>query len=199
MDGTLLDTARATAKAFEMVREKHLLPKMPIEKIYEAMGLHGLEFHAHLFPDRSIDELAAIARDIDVLEDDMITEFGKDVLFPGVYDMLQNLHEKGISMYIASTGSKSHVNTSLTACGIKDYFSAISCDEPKKDDMVRALIGNSDATLWAMVGDMFKDSEAAINNGILALGAGFGYLSKDDYSLFNEILKTPADILNYVY
>ena len=198
MDGTLLDTAIATSKAFETVKEKHSLSKLPIEKIHEAMGLHGLEFHGFLFPDKSIDELGAIANDIDVIEDEMITEIGKDILFPGVSDMLKNLHEKGVAMYIASTGSKSHVNTSLTACGIKDYFSVISCDEPKKDEMVKKLIGNSDKALWAMVGDMFKDSEAAISNGILALGAGFGYLAKDEYSLFDEILKTPADILDYV-
>ena len=198
MDGTLSDTAKATEKAFIKVKEKHSLPVIPIERIYDAMGLHGLDFHAFLLPGKTKEELEKISFDVDIIEDEMVRKIGKDILFPGVGEMLKTLVDKGISVYIASTANNVHVDTTLTTCGIKNCFTAISCNEPNKHKMIETLIDGRDKTEWAMVGDMYKDSEAAASNGILALGAGFGYLSKEDYKLFDEVLETPSEIFNFI-
>jgi len=198
MDGTLIDTGMATKQAFDLLKDKHSLPDIPLERIHAAMGLHALDFHAFIMPDKSREELAKIAEDVDSLEDNLIKEIGKNILFPGVNEMLDALIEKGIFIYIASAGCNDHVNISLTACGIIDKFKTVLSNASKKGEAVRTLIADGEKGEWAMVGDMYKDSDAAKSNGILALGAKFGYLAEEDYELFDEILKTPADIFKYV-
>ena len=64
--------------------------------------------------------------------------------------------------------------------------------------MVKNMISGKDVTEWIMVGDMYKDSEAARASSILALGAGYGYLTKQNESLFDFVLRSPADIFYYL-
>ena len=198
MDGTLSDTGKATLKAIETVKNRFNLPPVTYTDIQKAMGLAGLEFHRALFPDLPEDVLVNLEPAIDVLELDAVQGMGVEILFPGVSDMLAELWRAGCELHIASTGSKTHVHGTLEAAGIEAYFTGISCGEPAKVSMVRRIIADSNSQEWAMVGDMFKDSEAAKGNNILALGAGYGYLAKADYPLFDGVLNTTKDIWRYL-
>jgi len=198
MDGTLCDTGKATLTAIKMVENRFNLPPITYADVQNAMGLAGTEFHRCMFPDLPEDVLLKLEPVIDLLEQDAIQSLGSDVLFPGVSDLLEALWQAGYELHIASTGSKSHVHGTLDATGIESFFTGISCGEPAKIAMVRRIIADSDPQEWAMVGDMFKDSEAARGNNILALGAGFGYLAKQDFSLFDAVLGTPKDIWGYL-
>lgn len=199
MDGTLSNTAIATAAAIKQVNDKYNLPKITDEHIRNTMGIGGLEFHATLFPTLPMETLLKVEQDVDRLEEEHIVKMGEKMLFDGVKDMLAKLTARqNITIHIASTGSKRHVHATLTATGIYDLFTSISCDEPAKIDMVKKIVGNSDPAGWAMVGDMYKDSEAARGNGILALGAEFGYLVKENFSLFDYVLSVPGDIFQYM-
>jgi len=162
------------------------------------MGLAGLEFYAYLYPHVSHEMLLNIERDTDTLEDAAIKSLGKDILFSDVSDMLFSLVDNDYCLYVASTGNENHVYTTLAACEIEKYFVSISCGKPEKISMVKDIIAGRDLDEWVMVGDMYKDSEAARGNNILALGAGFGYLAEEDHSLFNSILSKPADIFNHL-
>ena len=198
MDGTLSDTGRATEKAIKAIEERFHLPSITYNHIQDVMGIGGLDFYRGLFPNVPEDVIVALEPVVDALEDEAIRDLGTTILFPGVNEMLTTLKEAGYRLHIASTGSQNHVNVTLQAANIKHLFTTISCDQPEKISMVRNIIAGSDPGKWAMVGDMFKDSEAAKGNNILALGAGFGYLAKEDESLFDAIIKTPRDIWAYV-
>ena len=198
MDGTLSNTAIATEAAIRMVEKQHDIPYVSLADVHGAMGLGGLEFHKKLFPTLPMETLLAVEKAVDAIEDENIASIGTAILFTGVYDMLAKLRSQGHTLYIASTGSAPHVETTLTAGNIKDMFAQIHCDQPQKKDMVREIIAGGDPSNWVMVGDMFKDSEAARANNITAIGAAFGYLAKGDYELFDHILQTPEDIFAYV-
>jgi len=198
MDGTLTATAQATEIAIKAISKKHDLPPITAADIRGAMGLGGLEFHAKLFPTVAAERLPAIGADIDQLEEENVIRIGKDILFPGVYDMLARLAAEKYPIFIASTGSARHVDSTLRATGIKHFFTAIECDEPQKRDMVNRLMRGGNPTEWMMVGDMFKDAEAARANHIFALGAGFGYLHADNAPLFDAVIQTPADIFTFL-
>jgi len=198
LDGTLSDTARATSAAVTEARDIHGFPNVNYDSILDAMGLPGLEFYSHLYPNVSEKELLQIEKLVDDAEERAILSLGRDILFPGVYDMLSKLHEYGYRLYIASTGGKPHVDTTLDATGIRFLFSQVHCGKPEKISMVRDIILGQPPDEWAMVGDMYKDSEAARANNILALGAGFGYLAEKDISLFDYVLTKPADIYTHL-
>jgi len=196
LDGTLSDTIKATAQAIREVGEKYNLPKLDDERIRAAMGLADMEFYAFLFP--GVAGLGQIGQEIDTIEEDAIRRIKADMLFPGVAEMLDGLYKAGHKLYIASTGNNDHVSATLTSAGIERYFTKISCDRPEKVSMVRDLIIGGDKDDWLMVGDMYKDSEAAKGNGITALGAAFGYLNAKNYGLFDAILQRPGDIFEHV-
>ena len=197
MDGTLSDTGMATAKAIKAVEKHYQLPTINNSHIRNAMGIGGLDFYRCLYPSVPEDILVKIEPEVDVLEQEEIQAIGADILFPGVNEMLAALVQAGHDLHIASTGSKNHVEGTLLATGIKPFFTSISCAEPVKISMVQQIILDTDPEDWAMVGDMYKDAEAARANNILALGAGFGYLAEKDFSLFDVVLYAPGDLLAY--
>jgi len=197
MDGTLSDTGKATAKAIKAVEKRYPLPMIDDSHIRNAMGIGGLDFYRCLYPSVPDDILIKIEPEVDALEHEAVQALGADILFLGVREMLAALVQRGHDLHIASTGSKSHVEGTLHAAGIASFFTSVSSNEPVKIAMVQRIISDSNPQDWAMVGDMFKDSEAARANHILALGAGFGYLAEEDYTLFDAVLRTPGDLLDY--
>ena len=199
MDGTLSNTGIATLASVRKIEGKYQLPSLTLEEIHQAMGIGGFEFYKILFPTVPEKTLKKVEKEVDALEDLKIEEMGVHILFPDVYEMISSLNQKGINLHIASTGNTKHVNVTLTSSGILPFFTSISSNEPAKIEMVERIIGNGNRQEWAMVGDMFKDSEAARKNNILAIGAGFGYLSPDDYHLFDRIIDKPMDIHNILY
>jgi phosphoglycolate phosphatase-like HAD superfamily hydrolase len=194
MDGTLSNTAIATYASVKDVEDKYKLPPLTLEEIHHAMGIGGFDFYKMLFPTVSTEILKEVEKEIDILEDVKIQEMGEKILFPDVFEMVVSLKEKGYHLHIASTGNPNHVRITLTSSGIMPYFTHVSCNEPAKIEMVKRMIGDGNANEWAMVGDMFKDSEAAHANHILAIGAAFGYLSPKNYHLFDKIIHKPMDI-----
>lgn len=198
MDGTLSDTAQATEVAICKVSKQLDLPEITHEHIRGAMGLPNSDFFAYLYPDVAKALLPDIEHAVNAIENDMIKEIGNALLFPGVYDMLDDLSKKGYCLYIASTGSQKHVTTTLAACEIEAFFTGVSCGEPEKISMVKHIIAGRNIDEWMMIGDMYKDSEAARGNNILAIGAGFGYLAKEDHQLFDAVLWEPMDIYDYL-
>jgi len=195
LDGTLSNTAKATFAATEEGTKKHGLPVVSYEKILEAMGIAGLDFYALLYPKASKEELQKIEQIINPAEERMIKQLGEEILFPDIIEMLEALDESGHTIYIASTGSQSHVHTTLEATWIGEFFAEVHCGRPEKVSMVKEIIKGRDPSQWAMVGDMYKDSEAAKGNNILAIGAGFGYLAKEDEKLFDKVIAKPMDIM----
>ncbi|MCL2364064.1 MAG: HAD family hydrolase [Defluviitaleaceae bacterium] len=198
MDGTLTATAQATEIAIRQMSVDFALPPVTADDIKGAMGLGGLEFHAKLFPGVPENQLAPIGNQLDILEQENVIKIGRDILFPGVSDMLTRLVEERYPIFIASTGNVAHVTTTLRATGIYDLFTAIHCDEPVKIDMVRRIMDGGNPAEWMMVGDMFKDAEAARANGIFALGAGYGYLHADNAGLFDAVMQSPGDIFSFL-
>jgi len=198
MDGTLSDTAKATTDALNKVGGEYGLPYVSNEHVRSAMGYADPEFFYRVYPEQPRDVLNEVRYIVNDLEDRAIEKFGRDILFPGVFDMLCELSNRGYFLYIASTGSTAHVETTLKSSGIEHLFKAVYCNEPVKIDMVKDIIGTGNAGEFVMVGDMIKDSEAAKGNGITALGAAFGYLKSDDRSLFDAVLYKPDDIYKYL-
>ena len=198
MDGTLSDTAKATEAAIKQVETQFNLPPITDAIIRDAMGIAGLDFYRHMYPTVPEETLLKLEPEVDALELSAIQNLKQSVLFPGVVEMLTALKQAGITMYIASTGSNVHVHGTLQAAGIQDFFTGIHSGEPAKISMVQRIVGDSNPNKWAMVGDMFKDSEAARGSNILALGAGFGYLAKEDHTLFDAVLKAPDELLKYI-
>ena len=198
MDGTLVDTLRMTVGAFDKLSGRFGLPRVPDEWVRAAMGLPEPQFYWKIFPDEDRETLHAFGREVEAWENECARALGPDVLFSGVRGMLDALKAEGLRLCIASTGSESHVTTSLSAGGIDTLFDQVACGSADKGAMVARLIDGLDPARCFIVGDTKIDASAGRSAGIPTFGAGFGYLDPAEYPLFDRVFETPVALMREV-
>jgi len=198
MDGTLSDTALATVDACAGVARRFGLEPPGIHAIKAAMGWPSPGFWRMLWPSLSDVLLAELDPVAEEQESIYVRKLGTDILFPGVPAMLHALRDRGCTLYIASTGSPAHVGVTLGASGIAALFDRIECGESDKTGMVGRLLHGISPADAIMVGDKQKDADAGRGNGILTVGAGWGYCGPVERPLFDRVLETPEEMITLV-
>lgn len=198
LDGTLADTAVSAELAMRQAAPRYGLPVPPIEEIRKAVGIANPEFYLQLFQGFPQNDILRCGREVERIEAMQIRRLGHKILFPGVEEMLEKLTASGISLYIASTGSREHVDVLLQSGEIERYFQSVHCGQPDKINMLSGIIGQADKTEWLMVGDRRIDITAARTNGIAVFGAGMGYANASESALFDRVIPTPAALIDWV-
>lgn len=123
------------------------------------------------------------------------TGWKQNRLYDGIQPLLESLKNEGAYLAIASGKLLSQVNRIIKYFGIAPYFdktsgvdsSASSAD--KIELIRRALPEAYDPARTVMIGDRKFDMQAAKAFGITAVGALYGYGSRE------ELLETGADII----
>lgn len=198
LDGTLVDSAKVTMPAFELICPKYGIAVPDEKKVISAIGYANPTFYCKIFEHIEKKILIAFGKEIEDVEKDTVKNVGKGLLFPGVLELLDAIKEKGNKMYIASTGDADHVHSCLEYGGIGEYFEKVFCGKPDKELMVAQIMKIAPKEKWIMIGDKRKDSKAAKYNGIFSIGAGYGYCLRADYDEFDCIVSQPLEILNYI-
>ena len=196
MDGTLADTARLTLAAFVNLTKELGIDAPDIETIRAAVGYSCPEFYYRMFPDLPDGAITRMGESVEREERRLIAGFGEGLLFPGVKETLTALDNKHIPIYVASTGSALHVNSVTDTTGIRRFFTAIRCGLPDKAGMIKDIIGHNDKNDFIMVGDMKKDVDGAKANGIVSIGALYGYCKED--SGFDRYVASPGELLDII-
>ena len=195
LDGTLSDSALLTLTALERIAPELGLPVPENEAIRRATGHATPEFYYILFPGVDRDKILNAGELVEKEELSVLQSLGATLLFPGCRELLVCLRERGLRLCIASTGKREHVYPVLEGTGIMEFFDTISCAREDKAEMLREIIGNNDRKQCIMVGDMKKDYEAAGANGIVSVGALYGYCLRE-MSEFDLYIETPLDLLD---
>ena len=195
LDGTLSDSSVLTMAACKRALPDYGLPMPAIDAVKRATGHPNPEFYYILFPDHDRDTVYRAGQQVEREEKHTISSLGDKLLFTGCRQLLERLKEKGIRLCIASLGDEEHVLTVLNSTGIIGFFETILYGRPDKAEMLRELIGGSDKSGCVMVGDMKKDYEAARANGIVSVGACYGYC-KEDSSEFDFYIYSPLELLD---
>jgi phosphoglycolate phosphatase-like HAD superfamily hydrolase len=198
LDGTLIDTVKASLEACLKTAEEFGFPRLTEEALMDAMGLPGPDFFRKLLPGMENDKLLEFARYADAAENALIRQLGKAVLFDGIEAMLTELSGRGKKLFIASTGSLEHVNTALSATGIRAFFTGVYCDHPDKTQSIGRIDELRKGGEWLMVGDKRIDANAARHHGIFSIGAGYGYCDPGERNFFDKIVFSPDELLEFV-
>lgn len=198
MDGTLVDTNCMTARAFRELAGEYGLP-LPSERVIrDAIGLPDLQFYHAIYPDEPDEKLRPFGAAVERREGELGRTLGGEVLFPGVRAMLEKLSARGVKLYLASTGSKRHVQDMLGSGEIASLFLEIHCAEPDKEAMTADILAAAGPGSAVFIGDTLKDVNAARANGIPALGAGFGYVKEADAQRFDRVFESPEALTEYL-
>lgn len=194
LDGTLSDSAVLTMAAFERVAPEQGLPVPSVEAVRKAIGYANPEFYYILFPDFPRDMIYDVGKLVEQEELRILPSVGSRLLFKGCRELLEHLKACCIRLYIASTGDKEHVFSVLSETGILNLFDMVSCGAPDKVKMLRDMTKDGDKSRYVMVGDMKKDSDGAYANGILSVGACYGYCKRESTD-FDCYINAPFELL----
>lgn len=186
MDGTLFQTETLLLPAyhqlFDILREEgHYEGETPDEELM--LGCLGMlldDIWKKVIPNgtpaahRRADELL-LQLELEGLNNEAA------VLYPDVKETLEELHRRGVRLFIASNGLEHYVKGIAEARGIMPLFEGIySAGEhgtASKVDLVRLLLEQHNIQDAWMVGDRSSDVEAGKENGQTVIGcqyAGFG-------------------------
>jgi len=196
LDGTLADSAILTTAAFEEIAPIYNLPVPEVAAVRAVTGYANPEFYYRLFPNVSKEVVDKIGEDIECKELLIADKFKNELFFPGCKELLLALLERDIKIYIASTGDERHVERVLEVADVTTLFTSINYGEPDKADMLRRIITEPKSE-WLMVGDMRKDVEGSKANGIICVGACYGYCIQGR-DAFDHYIYHPMELLKIV-
>ena len=180
LDGTLIDSAlgilNSYAAAFDAVKIR------PIKEITK--DLVGPPLLATMKDLAATSDTEVVDQLIDAFKATYDTIGYRDTtIFPFVDEMLKVLASNGCSLYIATNKRKVPTDRIVASLGLGRYFSGVysidSCNgQPKsKAELLRSILtlNHIPREVATYVGDRNEDGEAAAENGLAFLMAGWGY------------------------
>lgn len=106
-------------------------------------------------------------------------------VYDGVEDMLENLHECGAKLYLATSKPQIFAKKILEHFGLAKYFDDIVGSEldgrrVEKDEIIACVLKKHGIKDAVMVGDRRFDMEGAKKNALTAVGVLYGYGTKEE-------------------
>ena len=185
-DGTLGDTRRNIVTTMQMTIAELHLPDRSEAECASTIGLPLTECFRTLFPDIQEDFISRCAETYRRL----FNENMKTILpqaFPGVVETLSILHQKGLTLTIASSRSHNSLTELTRNMGIAGYISYIlGADDvreakPKPEPVLKTLADmHFDADETLVVGDMAVDIQMGANAGAKTCGVTWGNGTKEE-------------------
>ncbi len=201
LDGTLTDSKPGILACLREVLEARKMHDCgPLDRF---IGPPVEQWSQDLLPHGSAEDRAALARDYRACYDRV--GWSNNSVYPGVAAMLDELRRDGFPLYVCTSKNENFAVRILEKFAIAPYFRAIYGDKAdyashSKTDLLAHLLAEQAidrAHAW-MVGDRSFDIEAAHDNGIRCLAAGWGYGTPEECAEADAVAATPAEVLELV-
>lgn len=204
LDGTLVNSLEDIADSMNRVLGEYGFPTHDLEdyKRFVGRGLRNLVSRA--LPEGAKDD-GLISR----CRDSMLEEYGRNFLnktrpYDGITDLLDELVRRGLKLAVFSN-KNDDLTKKLVAALLPDWdFAAVigsSAEMPEKPDPRGALLISRQSGInperLIYVGDSDVDMETARNAGMYAVGALWGFRTKEELisNGAEYLLKDPMDLL----
>jgi phosphoglycolate phosphatase len=197
LDGTVTDSKPGILGCLrKTIDSRHLGDVGPLDRF---VGPPVEEWAVELLPEGSEEARVALAHDYRSCYDR--AGWKNNSVFPGVREMLTDLHQQGFPLYVCTSKQKRLALRILDFFKLTGMFVAIYGDKPEfashsKVDLLASLLREQSLekdSVW-MIGDRIHDIQAAHENGIRCLAAGWGYGPSSETALAEAIAATPADL-----
>ena len=197
LDGTLTDSKPGIIGCLRKVLDAwHIYDPGPLDRF---VGPPVEEWSVELLPDGSQDDRIRLARDYRACYDR--EGWKNNSVFPGVHGMLAELGRIGHPLYVCTSKQQHFAVRILDLFELTSLFTAIYGDKAEyashsKVNLLASLLrecGLKKNSTW-MIGDRIYDIQAAHDNQIRCLAAGWGYGSAAEYSQADALAGTPADV-----
>ncbi|MCL2008103.1 MAG: HAD family hydrolase [Treponema sp.] len=206
LDGTLVDTIEDIAASMNFALSHRGFPLLPIDEYKDKVGwgIERLAFLALPDEERSKETVALIAKDAVGYYEENPLNFSRP--YPGILQMLSSLKRNKLKMSVLTNKpdfTAQIVISKLFPPDTFDYVQGEISGNPLKPDP---------ASVWEIlvelnlipsgiifVGDSEIDMETAIASGCYALGASWGYRSREalERAGAKHIIDEPNELLNF--
>jgi HAD superfamily hydrolase (TIGR01549 family) len=180
VDGTLVDTNYQHAVAwFRAFRRHGMTP--PVWRIHRAIGMGGDRLVAAVAGDEVERKHGDDVRT--AWEEEYDRAFLDEVRpFEGAVELLKEVHGRGVTVVLASSGKAKHVDHYLDLLEARDLAAAWTTSEDAESskpapDLVAVALQKVGAQEALMIGDSVWDVEAAANAGLPAVAVRTGGFS----------------------
>lgn len=202
-DGTLGDTASVIVQTMQATIKELGLPERTDQECAAMIGLRLVEIPPALFPDSDVDgEL--YAETYRMLFKIYNTD-GAVNLYPNVMDTLKGLHDRGITLTIASSRSRSSLADYVDKLGLSPYIGHfLGADDVKEGkpsaEAVLKTLAKCDfkPSEALVVGDTVFDIQMGKNAGTMTCGVTYGNGSRESLADADWLIDDFADLLKII-
>ncbi|MBT7308056.1 MAG: HAD-IA family hydrolase [Gammaproteobacteria bacterium] len=190
-DGTLMDSELTIVRGMQGAIREMGTEKRSHEEISNIIGLGLNEAVTALYPGTT-PQFAQQMADHYRSQVSGVRQ-GRESLFPGVIELLEELRERGIRVAVATGKSRRGLNQVLEESGLQNHFHATRCaDETQSKphpqmllELLESLQVAPEAAL--MVGDTEYDLEMATRARVASIGVSYGVHSIERLQRHNPI------------
>ncbi|MGE5558360.1 MAG: HAD family hydrolase [Bacillota bacterium] len=205
MDGTIFQSSSVVLKAFRRTFAQlaasglHRGPVPSDAEFLSTMGKIIPEIWRQLLPEQPAAIREHASRLMRVNEDELF-ERKEGRLFPEARETLQTLLAEGWTLYVASNGTLSYLESIVKHTGISALFSGIYASTDlklqNKTELVNLIIAENriDPVKSALIGDRSYDVETGKAAGLKVIGCAFGYGSPSELEGSDIIVSGFAEI-----
>jgi phosphoglycolate phosphatase len=186
-----------------------------LREVLDARGMHDCtslerfigppveEWAEELLPQGTEEDRVALAHDYRACYDRV--GWSNNSVFAGVEEMLTQLRAEGFPLYVCTSKQQHFAIRILEKFGLAQYFTAIHGDKAEyashsKVDLLARVLSERELvpeSVW-MVGDRSFDIDAAHENSVRCLAAGWGYGAAEEWAQADALAATPADVMAIV-
>ena len=203
LDGTLMDTSPGILMAVKDAIKEHGMPELTAEQIKTFIG-PPIQWSFEKQYSLSKDEAQQMADTFRALYS--TKHLLGAVPYPGIYDLMQALNERGIKSAIATYKREDYALRLLKYYHFDDYtdimYGGDNDGALKKRDIIQKCIetaGIKDLKEVVMVGDTLHDSNGAKELGVDFIGVSYGFgFHGEDAKGIDSMAKTTEEILKFV-
>ena len=178
LDGTLTDSKPGILGCLTNTLEAHSIAwSGPLDWFIGPPADHSIR---RLMPDADESSRAALLHDYRLCYD--ATGWAENSVYPGVYEVLQNLQDLGWQLFVCTSKREDFALRILEKFSLSPYFLAVYADtvgslHHSKTALLRRLLEEQslDPATTFMVGDRNFDVEAARANGVTSIAVTYGY------------------------
>ncbi len=189
-DGTLSDSTAVIVQSLQTSCRELGLPEPSDEEANHVIGLELSKALKHMLPDFPEERLPTL---IERYRYNYLTHDSDIRLFNGIEDLLNNLHENGFHLAVATGKNRRGLNRAFSNLNMKRFFTASRCGDEcfskPHPQMLEELMDEFDVPRERalMVGDTSHDMQMAVNAGTAGLAVSYGAHPADELHRLNPL------------
>ncbi|GAA4723395.1 HAD-IA family hydrolase [Brevibacillus fulvus] len=203
MDGTLLQSEKLAVPAFrktfaDLIERGHWNKDIPDEQEFtNVLGMTISQLWDRLLPGAN-EQTKKLANQLMLENEIILLKQGYTDLYPDVREVLTELKERGLDLFVASNGLENYIAAICDYFQITglftDLYSAGRFATKSKNELVARLISDYTVNRAVMVGDRHSDVEAGKTNGLFTIGCDFGFAQAGELDGADVVVQRFAEI-----